>query len=94
MYCLGDSGSPLIYQDRNEDEDVLVGITSFGPEICGSRRLPSVATRVSSTVEWIQDVIKNNPSCSKEDQAPVAADPLGNMFLQNKDCWFNPCLLQ
>lgn len=58
-------------------EDVLVGVTSFGPEICGSRRLPSVATRVSSVVDWIMQVIAENPTCSDESQGPAAAAQKG-----------------
>lgn len=62
--CQGDSGGPLI----TESNGVLVGLVSFGV-ICGSWDFPSVFTRVSGLVPWIEEQICNlsaNPplSCS------------------------------
>eukprot|EP01025_Chloroclados_australasicus_P064502 TRINITY_DN8628_c0_g3_i2.p1 TRINITY_DN8628_c0_g3~~TRINITY_DN8628_c0_g3_i2.p1 ORF type:complete len:335 (-),score=36.62 TRINITY_DN8628_c0_g3_i2:632-1636(-) len=60
--CDGDSGGPLIVSDNLEDPmyDVLVGLTSFGPDvICGgSLYLPGVYTKVSSFVDWIDNSLK------------------------------------
>lgn len=73
--CEGDSGGPLIFEDSDSQRDILVGVTSFGPEICGSRRLPSVGTRISVFHEWIKKIIVENPTCSPADRSPVAAEP-------------------
>lgn len=50
--CLGDSGGPLIIPDGNGN-DVLEGIVSWG-YYCGGN-FPTVYTRVSNFVGWIQD---------------------------------------
>lgn len=51
--CSGDSGGPLV-QLNDEGGFSLVGIVSFGAYPCGSG-MPSVYTRVSSYVDWIQN---------------------------------------
>ncbi|KAI1286692.1 Trypsin-1 [Halotydeus destructor] len=48
--CHGDSGGPL-YQTQN-GRDVLIGVTSFGRG-CGRNGAPTVYTRVSSYLDWI-----------------------------------------
>eukprot|EP00873_Tetraselmis_striata_P034352 jgi/Tetstr1/454616/TSEL_041508.t1 len=46
--CNGDSGGPLILAGRTHQEDVIVGILSFGAEDClTSHTLPSVFARLS-----------------------------------------------
>lgn len=50
--CQFDSGGPLLYTDRSNYLLYLVGIVSFG-NACGSRD-PSVNTRTTSYVGWIQ----------------------------------------
>lgn len=53
--CYGDSGSPLTTGDR-----VVIGIVGFGdPENC-HHNYPSVCTRVSSYLQWIQTIIRTN----------------------------------
>lgn len=55
--CQGDSGGPL--QVRSLDNFKLfyiVGITSFGKG-CGIINTPGVYTRVSSYVDWIEDIV-------------------------------------
>ncbi|XP_017043447.1 serine protease snake-like [Drosophila ficusphila] len=51
--CQGDSGGPMIMQDGKLD--YIVGITSLG-QGCGSGP-PSVYTRVSSFVDWIEGIV-------------------------------------
>lgn len=56
--CNGDSGGPLAVPD-GEGGFLLAGITSFGPEDCGSGALPGVYTQISSFADWIFDNIFN-----------------------------------
>merc|ERR1712227_853613 len=63
--CMGDSGGPL--QCRNPNKDAadgydawnLVGVTSWGSETC-TVTMPSIYTRVSCFIEWIDDVMAGN----------------------------------
>lgn len=56
----GDSGGPLLIPHRrlrqielgNPAKDLIVGLVSFGPEICGSER-PGVYTSVFAFGDWI-----------------------------------------
>ncbi|XP_011063330.1 PREDICTED: polyserase-2-like [Acromyrmex echinatior] len=50
--CSGDSGGPLI--SRIEQKPVLIGIVSWGIIPCGSTGAPSIYTKVSSFIEWIE----------------------------------------
>ncbi|GAV00955.1 hypothetical protein RvY_11735 [Ramazzottius varieornatus] len=64
--CEGDSGGPLLCQlsgqENGEGQDAaswkIFGITSFG-DSCGKRDKYGVYTRVSSYLDWISTVIKN-----------------------------------
>ncbi|GAD89026.1 hypothetical protein VHA01S_014_00510 [Vibrio halioticoli NBRC 102217] len=57
--CSGDSGGPLYW--THNGRNILVGITSFGPKICGTplRSLTSVFTEVADYDFWITDVLNN-----------------------------------
>ncbi|XP_022218719.2 collagenase-like [Drosophila obscura] len=51
--CRGDSGGPLVLQ---EGEDyILLGVTSHGLSTDCKTNLPTVFTRVSSFLDWIQE---------------------------------------
>lgn len=57
--CQGDSGGPLQYFPRaNSTLATVVGIVSFGLS-CGSD-LPSVYTRVSYYLDWIEAIVWPN----------------------------------
>jgi hypothetical protein len=58
--CYGDSGSPLIARRGQEgaQEDVLVGVVSWGLECAGPH--PGIYSRVSRTFTWIQRTICRN----------------------------------
>lgn len=45
--CSGDSGGPL------EQDGTVIGIVSWGMTPCGSRGAPSVFTKVSAYIDWI-----------------------------------------
>jgi secreted trypsin-like serine protease len=55
--CQGDSGGPLVLQDG--DTWVLVGITSFGGDVCAEE--PTFYTNVYSYLDWILETINANP---------------------------------
>ncbi|XP_068246425.1 venom protease-like [Palaemon carinicauda] len=49
--CRGDSGGPLMYQQKTFTEQI--GIVSFGIEGCGPS-YPDVYVRVTSYLDWIR----------------------------------------
>lgn len=56
----GDSGGALFLQtSANRYEQI--GVTSFGIG-CG-KDLPAVYTKVSTSLDWIRNVIKNSDTC-------------------------------
>ncbi|XP_023246174.1 trypsin-1-like [Copidosoma floridanum] len=57
--CSGDSGGPLIKVHEDGRKEV-VGIVSWGVLPCGTLGAPSVYTRVSSYIDWIANIMKNN----------------------------------
>ncbi|RWS29112.1 hypothetical protein B4U80_09967 [Leptotrombidium deliense] len=58
--CNADSGGPLMWFNRETKTWVLIGITSFGPPICGTPNKPGVYTRVSFYLPWILNIIKQD----------------------------------
>ncbi|XP_076679470.1 trypsin-1-like [Andrena cerasifolii] len=50
--CSGDSGGPLVLNQNGKTE--LIGIVSWGIVPCGTQGAPSVYTKVSAFVDWIQ----------------------------------------
>nr|XP_058893610.1 chymotrypsin-like elastase family member 2A [Kogia breviceps] len=58
--CNGDSGGPLNCQAANGQWQVH-GVVSFGSSLgCNYYRKPSVFTRVSNDIDWINSVIEND----------------------------------
>ncbi|XP_034087369.1 ovochymase-2 [Gymnodraco acuticeps] len=58
--CQGDSGGPLVCQDYAGAPWEVHGITSFGPIGCIMNKKPSVFTRSSAYIPWIQNVIRRD----------------------------------
>ncbi|XP_047532757.1 serine protease snake-like [Vanessa atalanta] len=57
--CQGDSGGTVQVKIPMKTEGKMywaVGITSFGKE-CGQKNRPSVYTRVSSFIDWIEEIV-------------------------------------
>ncbi|XP_038221918.1 serine protease snake-like [Zerene cesonia] len=59
--CQGDSGGPLqakipVYLSTQSAMHYVIGVTSFGIG-CAKANLPGVYTRVSSFIDWIEDVV-------------------------------------
>lgn len=57
--CQGDSGGPLVVKGTNAEEDLLVGVVSWG-QGCAEDNFPGVYTRVSSAYDWIRDTVCEN----------------------------------
>ncbi|EGZ06437.1 serine protease trypsin-like protein [Phytophthora sojae] len=56
--CVGDTGDPLIKENgRGDADDILLGLSGWGTG-CGDKDMPSVYSRVSAGIEWINSVIK------------------------------------
>lgn len=51
--CQGDSGGALVIDDGSGNF-VQQGIVSFGPNVCNAAGLPTVYTRVSSYINWLE----------------------------------------
>lgn len=57
--CVGDSGGPVVrIADKIENKFELVGIISFGPNICGSVENPIGTTKIEGYIlSWITDIV-------------------------------------
>jgi len=56
--CQGDSGGPLIKKGADGEEDILIGITSFGV-YCADPSYPGVYARVTAAKSWIKEIVQN-----------------------------------
>lgn len=56
--CQGDSGGPLQYFDFSVFMFRVVGLVSVGSG-CGTPGLPSIYTRVSNYIDWIENIVWN-----------------------------------
>lgn len=59
--CFDDSGGPLIAKEG--DNWVIVGIVSFGPDVCAHASKSGVYTRVAEYIPWIVSKIGNARTC-------------------------------
>ena len=73
--CLGDSGGPLIIRGDSSEDDLQVGLVSFGLK-CGHDVLPGVYARVSAQADWIAQqvcALSSDPpayfGCDKREEA-------------------------
>lgn len=57
-FLQGDSGGPLVCQDTVGGPWEVHGITSFGVVGCIMNKKPSVFTRLSAYLPWIENVIR------------------------------------
>ncbi|XP_072534618.1 ovochymase-2 [Salminus brasiliensis] len=58
--CQGDSGGPLVCQASPLDPWKVHGITSFGPVGCIMNKKPSVFTRTSAYLPWIENAMRKD----------------------------------
>lgn len=80
--CQGDSGGPLIVSGGSADQDVQVGVISWGFG-CALPAFPGVYARVSAEMEWLRSMIcevSSDPpeylSCSKNATLPPLSVPV------------------
>lgn len=74
--CFGDSGGPILLAGQNADEDLQLGITSWGPVECGHPQYPAVYARVSYFYEWIRENVcrlSQNPGLDFDCEASSAS---------------------
>jgi len=73
--CQGDTGGPLIKRGVKAEDDIVVGITSFGSG-CASG-FPGGFARVSSKYDWIKSTVEANGGklVSPKTAAPTTAAP-------------------
>jgi len=67
--CRGDSGGPLV-KEHVSGRTVVVGVVSWGPPVCKLTGTPSVYSRVSANLDWLEDVLGNeypDQDCSNSD---------------------------
>jgi secreted trypsin-like serine protease len=57
--CERDSGGALLLE--TEGQDVLIGVSSWGPSPCGTDGVPGVYSRISHARPWIDSII--NGTC-------------------------------
>lgn len=57
--CQGDSGGPLFLKGDSAEDDLQVGIVSWGYD-CADRNYPGVYARVSSVYDWVKDIVCEN----------------------------------
>ncbi|KAG1682700.1 Limulus clotting factor C [Nymphon striatum] len=56
--CSGDSGGPIVFQDRSTHKWIQEGIVSWGsPNGCGNKNQYGGYTRVERFLEWIQEFL-------------------------------------
>ncbi|XP_002716085.2 chymotrypsin-like elastase family member 3B [Oryctolagus cuniculus] len=60
--CYGDSGGPLNCPGVKCKWEVN-GVVSFGPEYCNTPKKPTVFTRVSAFIDWIEEKIGSSLKC-------------------------------
>ncbi|XP_050716074.1 phenoloxidase-activating factor 3-like [Eriocheir sinensis] len=56
--CKGDSGGPLMLANKFETRRFVVGITSLGPTVCGTRGTQALYTNVHYYAQWIIDTLR------------------------------------
>lgn len=85
--CKGDSGGPLVCRNANDNKAILVGIVSFG-FLCG-REIPSVYTRVSSILQWIQEHIQQDKYGLDQESGDSHTLPAcaKKIWQNGKPCW-------
>ncbi|KAH8303574.1 hypothetical protein KR018_003534 [Drosophila ironensis] len=54
--CTGDSGGPLVYRDVSQNDDILIGVTSYGKKMGCTKGYSAVFTRVTLYLDWIAEV--------------------------------------
>jgi hypothetical protein len=90
--CEGDSGSPLIIKGSSAQQDLLVGISSWGYG-CASSNFPGIFSRISNQIDWIQATVcslstvpPTEFNCASRDPSPTG-DPITVTISIKFDNW-------
>ena len=91
FHIKGDAGGPLNCPIYNKDSDIpnyeLCGIVSWGAQKCGLKEYPSIYTRVSKYLDWIEKNMIEWQAC------PHSTTLIGNGkcddHLNNPNCNFD-----
>ena len=67
--CSGDSGGPLLVLGDTPEDDILVGVVSFG-EDCAHPEIPGVYADIAYSNRWVQSTI-----CQNSIDPPENCDP-------------------
>ncbi|ETL94921.1 hypothetical protein L917_07203 [Phytophthora nicotianae] len=63
--CFGDSGGPLILEETDTTEDILIGLVSWGiGDTCGREGFPDIYSRVFNGRRWIDAILSGNGTCT------------------------------
>jgi secreted trypsin-like serine protease len=68
--CDGDSGGPMILKGASWEQDVQIGLVSFGHK-CGKPKLPGVYHRISESTTWIMETL---PQLTSTNDPPIEGD--------------------
>eukprot|EP01024_Parvocaulis_polyphysoides_P032422 TRINITY_DN2901_c0_g1_i8.p1 TRINITY_DN2901_c0_g1~~TRINITY_DN2901_c0_g1_i8.p1 ORF type:complete len:518 (+),score=56.57 TRINITY_DN2901_c0_g1_i8:385-1938(+) len=82
--CRGDSGGPAFIKGDGADEDIQVGISSWGPNyFCFDISAPSIFTKISPYVDWIQQIIDITSIPSDKEQGVPVQKSNNLLLLEN-----------
>ena len=72
--CGGDSGGPLL-----DDNNLLVGIISYGATVCGTPLIPGIYSRVSAVTDWIDQMTCIHSPASVQNRSIVGHKGCGEV---------------
>eukprot|EP00873_Tetraselmis_striata_P019038 jgi/Tetstr1/439302/TSEL_027743.t1 len=75
--CNGDSGGPLLVKGSRAEDDLVVGIVSYGISCVANSKLilPSIYTRVSSFEWWLYEFLPNSARPQRPPRPPTPSPP-------------------
>jgi len=85
--CQGDSGGPLLIKGKSSENDVAVGIVSWGIN-CATH--PGVYSRISKKYDWILETVEKNggflATCNKVTESPTQSPTQSSSKSLSRPC--------